>query len=197
MIIHSTIFSYCCLYSSIWFEPPTEEEEEEEEKGLLVEKNDKRAYNGPFADLEEENFYRMIPNLEELIPSLYAKKNKKKEEKVEEEEEKVEEEGIEKQQEEEEKVEEEVVEKQQEELEKEITAMDENVMKEEEEEEEIEEEEETTIQFNPTLVHTIHLQEITNISFQEKSELLMQQLMNCYSSKEIDDVGSFIVIIMN
>ena len=58
------------------FEPPTEEEEEEE-KGLLVEKNDKRAYNGPFADLEEENFYRMIPNLEELIPSLYAKKNKK------------------------------------------------------------------------------------------------------------------------
>ena len=172
------------------FEPPTEEEEEEEEKGLLVEKNDKRAYNGPFADLEEENFYRMIPNLEELIPSLYAKKNKKKEEKVEEE-------GIEKQQEEEEKVEEEVVEKQQEELEKEITAMDENVMKEEEEEEEIEEEEETTIQFNPTLVHTIHLQEITDISFQEKSELLMQQLMNCYSAKEIDDVGSFIVIIMN
>ena len=165
------------------FEPPTEEEEEEEEeKGLLVEKNDKRAYNGPFADLEEENFYRMIPNLEELIPSLYAKKNKKKEEKVEEEEE---------------KVEEEVVEKQQEELDKEITAMDENVMKEEEEEEEIEEEEETTIQINPTLVHTIHLQEITDISFQEKSELLMQQLMNCYSAKEIDDVGSFIVIIMN
>lgn len=160
------------------FELPTEEEEEEEEKGLLVEKNDKRAYNGPFADLEEENFYRMIPNLEELVPSLYAKKNKKKEEKVEEEEE--------------EKVEEEEVEKQEEELEKEITAMDANVMKEEEEEEEEEkEEEETSIQFNPTLVHTVHLQEITDISFQEKSELLMQQLMNCYSAKEIDDVKIF------
>ena len=36
-------------------------EEEEEESKLTVERNDPREYHGPFADLEEENFYRNVP----------------------------------------------------------------------------------------------------------------------------------------
>lgn len=130
---------------------------------LTVERNDGLTYNGPFADLEEERFYRVTPNLEELMPSLFLKKKKS-----------VEEESEEEKEEEDEK---------EEWIEREIEAMEEQ--KEEEEEYEDEEEEERVR--SPT--HSVPLADIPNLTNQQKCEIVMDRLLDCFSAKEIDEVG--------
>ena len=56
-----------------------EDEEEEDIPGIIIVDNKGTQYEGPFASLEEHYFYTDIPNMMDLIPSLYSKEKSKEE----------------------------------------------------------------------------------------------------------------------
>lgn len=156
-----------------------EEEETVEDHVMIVERNDRDNYSGPFADLEEETFYRIVPNLEELVPSLYTKKGKKQAEETESPEASQKEEPIEPA--ESLTVEEAEMEAEMEEIE--ATAVEEDEGEEQEEVEDV-----GDLKTTPGIPQSYHLSELKDVSIEEKSQLLMDRLMGCFSAKEIDDV---------
>lgn len=162
-----------------------EEEETVDDHVMIVERNDRNSYSGPFADVEEEIFYRVVPNLEELVPSLYSKKGKKATEET----------GSTESSQKDEPAE--VVESltvEEAEMEAEMEEMEATAV-EEDEGEEIEEVEDVgDLKTTPGMPQSYHLSELKDISIEEKGQILMDRLMGCFSAKEIDDVRMMILI---
>ena len=143
--------------------------------------NSNQTYNGPFADIEEHRFYTVIPNLRDLVPSLYSKKGKKQ---------KATQGSEEPQETSGETVDEtpdETIDENNDEtpenLEDEIEALDQRLQSVTEEEEK---EEETPVA--PTLDVSRHIAvaDLKNLSLAEKVDILMDRLLLCYTGDDVD-----------
>ena len=127
--------------------------------------NSDPSYSGPFVDREEHMFYTVIPKLEELLPSLYLKKDKTKESPASDEEEFSNDET-------------------EMDIEREMKKMDETVTPEEEKPEPVEETKHTSEHIS----REVSVASITTATQQEKAEILMDRLLQCYSAEEVDKV---------
>ena len=127
--------------------------------------NPDSSYSGPFVDREEHMFYTVIPKLEELLPSLYLKKDKSKESPASDEEEFSNDET-------------------EMDIEREMKKMDETVTPEEEKPEPVEETKHTSEHIS----REVSVASITTATQQEKAEILMDRLLQCYSAEEVDKV---------
>ncbi len=126
--------------------------------------NSDSSYSGPFVDREEHMFYTVIPKLEELLPSLYLKKDKSKESPASDEEFSNDETEMD--------------------IEREMKKMDETVTPEEEKPEPVEETKHTSEHIS----REVSVASITTATQQEKAEILMDRLLQCYSAEEVDKV---------
>ena len=123
---------------------------------------DEGQYDGPFADLEEHRFYTVIPDLKELVPSLYSKK---KEREVEEEEDSEDMEDV----------------LSEDAMEREIEAIEARL------EETTNEEEETAVDDSQASnASSAPTSELKELSMAEKTDLLMEHFLQCYSADEVD-----------
>ena len=127
--------------------------------------NPDSSYSGPFVDREEHMLYTVIPKLEELLPSLYLKKDKSKESPASDEEEFSNDET-------------------EMDIEREMKKMDETVTPEEEKPEPVEETKHTSEHIS----REVSVASITTATQQEKAEILMDRLLQCYSAEEVDKV---------
>lgn len=119
-----------------------------------------QQYEGPFADIEEHRFYTVIPDLKELVPSLYSKK---KERTVEEDSDDMEEVLSE------------------DAMEREIEAIEARL-----EEATDEEEESVVAESQTTSAAGAPTSDLKQLSLAEKIDLLMEHFLQCYSADDVD-----------
>lgn len=137
--------------------------------------NSNQNYDGPFTDIEEHRFYTVIPNLQELVPSLYSKKGEKSiptsEENPEVGSETVDETVNE------------TAGETMEDMEEEIEAMEQSLQSVVESEEKKDEEIEVA---TPEVSRSVSVSDLKEFSLAERVKILMDRLLQCYSSDDVD-----------